>query len=136
MSVRDGALDLGFPAESFRVRLSRNRFSTPDLLKIAKYLGWPEDITSLQKKYAFELSTRLNRRGGTNQPPMSFSPEFLTTHALSNLIPLIRAIAESDIELVSYNEFIKLLQFQESLKKELTPDFVKSLLHVLRTPAN
>jgi hypothetical protein len=133
-STQDGAHDLGFPTESFRVRLSRNRFNVPDVLKIAKYFGWTEDITSLQKKYTFELTTRFMNPRRPNQVKISFTPEFITANALSNLLPLIKVIAESDVELVSYDEFIKLLQFQDSLKKELTPDFVKSLLHVLRTP--
>jgi len=115
LTISEVGPKVNIPSESLRVILSRNRFAISRLLALVKLVGLPEDIETLKKDFVFDLTVRSNTK--QYQVP-------------SDLMPIIKAIAATDIETLSMGEFDYLLLLQKNFTQPITSAFIEEAMRL------
>lgn len=108
---------LGVSDEAMNRWLRSNKFSKELLPKFMRLVGLPEDIQELQRSYRFSFCGVRSAIRATD---------------LQNILPLVKAIAESGCETVTVADFNVLLEVQQTIGTTLSPIMVQEIVRARR----
>ncbi|MBX4200970.1 helix-turn-helix domain-containing protein [Candidatus Parcubacteria bacterium] len=116
------ATRLRIPSPTFRSWMRENNFPSDHLLKITQALGIGDDLQAL-KEYSFSIANPRRKLRTSTLEVKDRMPE--------DLLPLIKAIADSRAKGIKFEQFLQLIKVQAQLHGPITAALVNEMLPLL-----